>query len=351
MTDEHVEYVDEDGNVVDPAELGEDVEIVEEVEVDDEPTRSYEDADELAFEVDDDLDGLDVEIADEPVVTSVSRPVVEQSSVEPPAVLSEPEEHEEVEQAGQSPSFLDGRGKAVLLGAGAAVVAVVAGLAFGLGAIGDQNTVSDVKAGAQSKYAQASSAVVSKSSAVRGETSEALIDTCTPAGLAGAMASGSGTSKLRLDVVGSVPLPGAFIAARTNADGREGTPSLLQLTKTNWGAYTTVPLTRAEKKAEVDRPGFWKADVQVNGDKIAVAGDRVWSGGDQGGAGSCEPGEPGVYAATGKVPADAQGLVDGQASVDAIQGIAGEPDKAVALMGNSIALVKVIETPAEPAGK
>lgn len=104
-------------------------------------------------------------------------------------------------------------------------------------------------------------------------------------------------------------------------------------------------MTRAERKQEVTRPGFHKADVTVDDNQLRVTGDRVWAGGDTGGAGSCAPGEP-VYAATGRVPADAMGLVDGQASVTAIQGVAGEPTRAVAVMGNSVVLVNLVE--AEP---
>ncbi|NDK90406.1 hypothetical protein GYA93_12575 [Gordonia desulfuricans] len=248
---------------------------------------------------------------------------------------------------------MSGRSKAVLAGVGVAVVAVVGVVAVGLSQIGGQNTLDDAKAAGQSKYAQASEKVAAKSGEVRGEVAETAIDACRtgklagPGGLGDAMADGTEQPKLKLDVVASTPLPGAFIQARTNADGVQGNPSLLQLTKTGWGVYTTVPLTRAEKKNRVDRPGFHKADVTVTDDAVRVTGDRAWAGGDVGGAGSCEPGSPGVYAATGQVPADAAGLVDGRASVDAIQGVAGEADKAVAIMGNSIALVKLVENTSE----
>lgn len=243
---------------------------------------------------------------------------------------------------------MSGKGKAIVAGVGVAVIAVVGVVAVGLHGIGSQNTVGDIKAGAQSRYAAASSSVVAKSSEVRGEVVDTAVDTCN-GGLAAAMAAGSTAPKLELDVVSSVPLPGPFISATApNADGQQGKVSLLQLSKTGWGVYTTVPLTRAERKAEISRPGFHKADVVVDDSSIRVTGDRPWPGGDVGGAGSCDPGRPGVYAATGAIPADAMGLVDGQASVTAIQGVAGEPTKAVAVMGNSVALVRLVE--AEPEG-
>lgn len=244
---------------------------------------------------------------------------------------------------------MSGRSKALLAGVGVAAIAVVGVVAVGLSQIGNQNTIDDAKAAGQSKYAQASEKVAAKSSEVRGEVAETAIDACrvgklaAPGDLGDALSDGGETPKLHLEVVAATPLPGPFVSARTNADGAQGKPSLLQLTKQGWAAYTTVPLTKAEKKAEVSRPGFWKADVQVTDDSVRVTGDRVWAGGDTGGAGSCEPGEPGVYAASGKIPAAAAGLVDGQASVDAIQGVAGQSDKAVAIMGNSIALVKLVE--------
>lgn len=363
------EYFDEDGNPLSAEEvaaLGDDVEIVEEVVESDEPMDLIEALD--AFDLPDlddfeipevPLDGgeqsapapvvVDDRELDEPVeIIEIDEPAPASSSL---ATESEPVVEAPVEPPAESPALaLNRRAKMLLAGgAAAAVLLVVGGVAFALNGIGGQNTIDDVKAAGESKYAAASSAVVSKSSEVRDEAASVAIDTCRvgklsgPGGLGDAMADGTEQPKLRLDVIAAAPLPGGFIAARTNADGKEGTPSLLQLTKTSWGAYTTTPRTRAEKKAEVDKPGFWKVDVQVGADSIRVTGDRIWAGGDTGGAGSCEPGEPGVYAATGKIPADAAGLVDGQAAVDTIQGVAGEADKAVAIMGNSIVLAKLVE--------
>lgn len=234
--------------------------------------------------------------------------------------------------------------KVVIAGAAAAALLVGGGIAYGLSAVGDQNTVADVKQGVVAKSSQAKAAVSSKKNEVVGDA-----DACTTSGLSSAMISGSGTPAMTLDIVSSTPLPAAFAAARTNADGVTGQLGLLQLGKTTWGAYVEVPLTRAEKKDRVDKPGWWKADVTVDGDRIAVTGDREWPGGDSGGAGSCEPGKAGVYAVTGKVPTDAAGLVDGQAQVDAIQGVAGSETKALAVMGDSVALVELAEVPADDA--
>lgn len=293
MSDQEFEYVDEDGTPIDPAELGDDYEVVEEI-VEEEPT--------------------------------AEAPAAQQPAAEVPA--------------GKAPRLL-------IAGAAAVVLLVVGGVAFGLSQIGNQSTVSDVKDAAREKKAAVSSSVAAKSSEVR----EEAIDTCEtrgPGSLADAMAdSGSDTPRLRLDVIAAEPLPGAFTAARTNSDGVKGDLSLLQLSKSRWGVYVKAPLTKAEKRERADRPGYWKADVTVTGDAIRVTGDRAWAGGDTGGAGSCEPGDPGVYAATGKIPADAQGLVDGSASVEAIRGVAGEPTYAVAVMGDSVALVGLVEAPAE----
>ncbi|WP_341257818.1 hypothetical protein [Gordonia malaquae] len=350
------EYVDEDGNPIDPSELGDEYELVDEAEAEpDEVEVDYLadlllDDDEVP---DRDLDGGQPSPA--PAVDDDrSEEAVEIIEIDEPAPVSAPslvKESEPVETVpAETPGIsLNGRGKLVLIGAAAVVALAVGGLAFGLSALGGENTAQDVADYGRGKASQASEVVASKSSEVRGEVAETAIDTCRtgkisgPGGLGDAMADGSEKSKLRLEVISATPLPRAFIAARTNADGQEGTPSLLQLTKTSWGAYTTTPLTKAETKNKVDRPGFWKADVQVTDDSVRVTGDRVWAGGDQGGAGSCEPAEPGVYAATGRVPADAAGLVDGQASVDAIQGVAGQADRAVAIMGNSVVLVKLVE--------
>lgn len=234
--------------------------------------------------------------------------------------------------------------KLLIAGAAVAVLLVGGGLAYGLSAVGDQNTVADVKSNAAAKSSQARAAVSSKKAEVMDDASA-----CTTKGLTTAMINGSGTPAMTLGVLSSAPLPAAFVAAQTNADGATGQLGLLQLSRSSWGVYTDVLLTRAEKKDRVDKPGWWKADVAVDGDKIAVTGDREWPGGDSGGAGSCEPGKAGVYTVTGKVPADAAGLVDGQAQVDAIQGIAGSETKALAVMGDSVVLVELTEVPADDA--
>lgn len=230
--------------------------------------------------------------------------------------------------------------KVVIAGAAAAALLVGGGIAYGLSAVGNQNTASDVKDAASAKSSQARAAVSSKKSEVVSD-----VDACTASGLGSAMVSGSGTPAMQLDVLSSAPLPAAFVAAQTNTDGVAGEVGLLQLGKTTWGVYTTTPLTRAEKKAKTDRPGWWKVDAAVDGDAVKVTGDREWPGGDDAGAGSCEPGTAGVYAVTGKVPADAAGLVDGQAEITAIQGVAGSETRAVAVMGGNVALVELTEVP------
>ncbi|GAA4741799.1 hypothetical protein [Gordonia alkaliphila] len=230
--------------------------------------------------------------------------------------------------------------KLLIAGAAVAALLVGGGLAYGLSAVGDQNTVSDVKDAASAKSSQARAAVSSKKSEVVSD-----VDACTASGLGSAMVSGSGTPAMQLDVLSSAPLPAAFVEAQTNADGVTGQLGLLQLSKNTWGAYAEVLLTRAEKKARVDKAGWWKADVTVDGDKVAVTGDQAWPGGDDAGAGSCQPGAAGVYAVTGKVPTDAAGLVDGQAQVDAIQGVAGSETRALAVMGDSVVLVELAEVP------
>ncbi|GEE00386.1 hypothetical protein nbrc107696_08320 [Gordonia spumicola] len=359
------EFVDEGGNPIDPAQLEDgEYEVVDEVESDEPDEVDY--LADLLLEDDEvpdlDLDGGQPSPAPAVVDDDQSEEVVEIIEIDEPATaapsLVKTSESEPVATAPVEPEetpgiSLNGKGKLVLVSAAAAVAVVVGGLAFGLSALGNENTAADVADYGRGKASQASEAVVSKSSEVRGEAAAVAIDACRvgklsgPGGLGDAMSDGSETPKLKLDVISASPLPGAFIKARTNADGVEGTPSVLQLAKTGWGVYVTVPLTKAEKKNDVSRPGFWKADIAVSGDKLAVTGDRAWAGGDTGGAGSCEPAEPGVYAASGNVPADAAGLVDGTASVDAIQGVAGRPDTAVAIMGNSITLVRLVEAPAE----
>lgn len=307
---EHTGYFDEDDNELTPEEvaaLGDDVEIVEEVET--------------------------VEVVDAPAPPALGVPA------------------DAPQEAAEAAPALTGRSKMLLAGGAIAAVLVVGGgIAFALQGIGSQNTVDDVKAGAQSKVSAASASVEEKKAeALAIDTCKVGVASATSVGgtLADAMADGAEKPKLRLDVLATAPLPSAFTSARTNADGAAGEISMLQLTKTGWGVYAAIPLTKAEKKAGSDRPGYHKADVSVGGDAIKVIGDRPWVGGDVAGAGSCEPGKAGAYAVSGAVPAAAAGLVDGTASVDAIQGVAGANDKAVAVMGDSVVLVKLVEAPAK----
>lgn len=309
MSDEEFEYVNEDGNVIDPSEIGDDYEIVEEVEqTESEPV---------------------------PVATEASTPATESPAVEAGASVGP------VRQVSR---------KVVVLGAVAVVVVGIAGaLVFSLSQIGSQNTASDVRDAVQGKVAAASSSVAAKSSEVQADL--AAIDVCTigvgTRGLNNATQGGD----LALKVLASTPLPRSFVAARTNADGVNGTAELLQLGKNSWGVYTTTPLTKAEKKAKVDRPAFWKADAVVTDDSVKITGDRAWPGGDVAGAGACEPGKPGAYQTTGAVPADAAGLVDGVADVSAIVGVAGSKTQAVAVMGDSVVLVEAVDPEKEGADK
>lgn len=356
-------YLDEHGNEIDPADLddyevpggdGDPVDVddfgFDLPDVDDVPDQPVEHA-EVSRPT---PTGTDDPLIDFAVDDAPDDPVTPTPSTADATAFAVPAEVGEVASPEMAAPTLNRKSKLLLVGGAlVAVVVIGVGVVFALNGVGSQNTVDDVKAGAASKYAAASSSVVAKSSEVRGDAAAVAIDTCRagklsgPGGLGDAMAKGSEAPKLRLDVISATPLPGPFIAAAgANADGQAGKVSLLQLTKTSWGVYVTTPLTKAERKQEVTRPGFHKADVTITEDQIKVTGDRVWAGGDQGGAGSCDPSEPGVYAATGRIPADAAGLVDGQASVTAIQGIAGDGAKAVAVMGNSVALVRLVEAPA-----
>ncbi len=282
------------------------------------------------------------------------------------AALGDDVEIEEVEEvpvdapheaASSATPALTGRSKALLAAGAVAVIAVVGGgIAFALHGIGNQATVADVKAGASSEYAAASSAVASKSSAVRSEVDATVgaVDTCRVGAaaatsatgtLADAVMTGSARPRLQLVIDASAPLPATFVQAKAGAEaadaGQKKTPlarnakrlDLIQLGKDSWAAYAyTAP-------DDAPAPAWRKADVTVSDDAVAVTGDRDWAGGDAPTAGSCGHGEPGAYAVSGQIPAGAAGLVDGTATVDLIQGVAGQPTKAVALMGDSVALV------------
>ncbi|UAK37181.1 hypothetical protein K8O93_18725 [Gordonia bronchialis] len=352
MSDEF-EYVDEHGNPIDPAELGDDVEIIEEViEYDDETGGDVIDP---GFEVDDEvpdapLDGGSV-VLDDPV--PVGRVALDKEPVPVPEVIAAPEE---ASAPVTSMPSLSGRGKLALAGVGVAVVAVLGVVVFGLSALGNQNTAEDIKAAGESKYAQASSVVASKSSAVRSEVDSATsaVDTCRVGAeaatsatgtLADAVMTGSTRPRLELVIDATAPLPTTFVRAKAGAEAADAGQKktrlarnakrldLIQLSTTAWAAYAyTAP-------DDAPAPAWRKADVTVSDGDITVTGDRDWPGGDAPTAGSCEHGAPGAYAVSGTVPAGAAGLVDGTATVDLIQGVAGEPTKAVALMGDSVALV------------
>ncbi|MCC3322649.1 hypothetical protein FOB84_21100 [Gordonia bronchialis] len=309
MSDNEFEYVDEDGNVVDPSELGDEYEIVDE------------------------------EVVTEPVDEAAPVPVTG--------------DH------GGGTATGSGMPKSVKLTLGAVglvALAVGGALVVGLSKIGSENTAADVKAGASSKYAQASSAVASKSSAVRSEVDATVgaVDTCrvgaaaasSPTGtLADAVMTGSARPRLELVIDATAPLPTTFVRAKAGAEAADAGQGkkllarnakrldLIQLGKDSWAAYAyTAP-------DDAPAPAWRKADVTVADGDITVTGDRDWPGGDAPTAGSCEHGTPGAYAVSGQIPAGAAGLVDGTATVHLIQGVAGQPTKAVAVMGDAIALV------------
>ncbi len=205
MSDQY-EYVDEEGNPVDPAELGDDVEFVDE-------------------EVEEVVE--DTPAAAEPVVPT-SEPVSAPTAAAAPRKVP----------------------KALLAGVAAAVLLVGGGAAYGLSQLGNQDTVQDAKA-----------AVTEKTEQVK-EEARADIDACDGRQVAAASFSkGGDTPKMELKVTSVTALPPGYAERVAGLGDRAADRvTILQQSTGDLGVYVQEEATKGliPIKGVV---GPWPSDV------------------------------------------------------------------------------------------
>ncbi|MEP9391128.1 hypothetical protein ABLE94_02565 [Gordonia sp. VNK1] len=171
------EYFDEDGNPVDPSDLGDDYEVVEEVDT---PTAA-------------------------------------------PAAAPAP--------AAAAPPTPGGIPKVLIAGLVAIALVIGGGLVWGLSSLGGQNTAADVKAGVASKSSQVRDKVAASSSRMAPQRAE--LTGCDDA--SAAEVKGSRDPSVQLTVIDSAPLPQAY--ATTREQTPTGVMELLQLDAATFGVY------------------------------------------------------------------------------------------------------------------
>ena len=266
---EHTGYFDEDGNELTPEEvaaLGDD----------------------------------DVEIVDEAQSTSATVPTpVAQASASPTTPPAAPHP--------KAP-------KALLAVAAVAVLGIGGGVAYGLHAIGSQNTAASVKEHAAKKTDQLKTTAEDK---VETATHPA-IDVCTDVAKARTdkKVSVPGES-MQLRILRNAPLPQQMTSA-LKAD--EAKLEILQLGADSWAVYLPQRQQEADDLATTTKQTWWKAPVSTVDNGLTVGAVVTWPGGDSDAAGACPAGDPGTYRVTGDVPAGAAGLRTGQAEALAIKG-------------------------------
>ena len=318
------EYVDENGDPVDPSALG-DVEIVEEV------------------------------IEEIPAAPATQAPA---PAAQPPAAGSGSVTDETAIPARRVP-------KAAVAVAAVVVLAVGGGAAYGLHAIGSQHTAADVRSAAADKTDQVKTTATAK----RAEVTHPAIDVCSDLSKAQLDKTASiGSESMRLRIIKSAPLPQQF------TDRDAASVQILQLGADNWGVY--LPQPQRVEQGPVDdfspkapaKKLWWKVPVDTSNDGLKVGAAASWPGGDADADGACPAGDPGAYAVVGDMPADAKGLREGQAEVLAIKGDAstaeasttgaaatitaaqdGSQNRVLAVMGSSVVVATLEYAPEQTA--
>lgn len=269
MSDNDVEYVDEDGNPVDPSELGDDYEIVEEVESDEEVIQIPADT------------------------AAAPAPAAPQPAPAPAAPAH-------------------GIPKALIAAVVAVVVLVGGGLVWGMSSLGEQNTTDDVKAGAAAKSSEVREQVESKA----GEADpRADWTACDHIHTATAGKSDDEDKSMQLHLLATAPMPQPVVDAANKGVSDDPQLTLLQLSKTEFGVYAAAPANRqANGRTALEK--WIKASVTVNGDTITVADGGETDGSDEDAAPECQTiAKRGVYIRGEGIPADAEGIRDGVANI------------------------------------
>lgn len=291
------EYFDEDGNPVDPAELG------------------------------------DYEVVDD---EAVETPVPAAAAVEP-APQAAPEATPPA--APRIPKALFALGAAVVLGIGGVVV-------YGMHSIGQQNAVEDVQAAISSKSVAVSSAVESKKAEVVSAKGEYLVgQKCPVRAVEGAQWADAGDPlpEYQLQAVGSTQLPAGFRErVKKKAAGEPREVVLIQLNDAQFGVY----VSGATADTQNGRNTWWKALIGTSGDEPAVLGDGQGTGRDKDMSGACKSIPEGDYLVMD------DGATEAPAAPTHLLGLKPEADSdgvvyGVSEDGEQLLKLRIAQTPAE----
>ncbi|MFM9378586.1 hypothetical protein [Gordonia sp. VNK21] len=294
MSDQY-EYVDENGDPIDPSELGDDVEFVDE---------EFEEVVE------------DTPAAAEPVVPT-SEPVSAPTAAAGPAAKVP---------------------KALLAGVAAAVLLLGGGAAYALSQLGNQDSVEQVKAAATKKTEELK------------DEARADIDACDGRQVAAASygKGGGDKPKMQLKVTSVTALPPGY-AERVEGLGDRAADrvTILQQSTGDLGVYVQEEATKDERTGR-KKAGWWKVSASTDDRGARVLGEEQGTGEDVDAATACKTVKGGVYAVTGDdVPEAARGMRDGQVVVDSLK-----PDGAIAevvwlVMGDQLARSVLEYAPAQ----
>lgn len=294
MSDQY-EYVDENGDPIDPSELGDDVEFIDE-------------------EVDEVVE--DTPAAAEPVVPT-SEPVSAPTAAAAPTKVP----------------------KALLAGVAAAVLLLGGGAAYGLSQLGNQDSVEQVKAAATKKTEELK------------DEARADIDACDGKQVAAASYGKGGGDKpkmqLRVTDVTALP-PGYAERVRGLGDRAADRVTMLQQSTGDLGIYVQEEPKVDQRTNRKQKAGWWKVSASTDAQGARVLGEEQGTGDDQDAATACKTVKGGVYAVTGDdVPEAARGMRDGQVVVDSLK-----PDGATAevvwlVMGDQLARSVLEYAPAQ----
>lgn len=306
MSDQNdYEYVDEDGNPVDPADL-EGYEVVEE-EVVDVPA---------------------------PAAPVADAPAAQEPAAEAPAAPAKPGKNL----------------KALALGAVAVVAVIGGGAAFGLSQLGNQNTAGDVKDAVASKSAEVRQSVAPSSSAAPSADAEPVVNGEVVYGLAcrdgdflaAAWQPGEPAPEHQLAVRESIAMPVGFTERmRKGAEkaGQRPKTAAVQMSDERLGVY----VAGTENAQSDGSPVWWRVNIAISGG-FSVIGEGYGDGSDRDAKmASCPTLDAGSYRVVGEggsadQPTDVT-LIKPAWSNGAIGGWV--------LIGDKLARVQVEKTPAQ----
>ncbi|OBC01737.1 hypothetical protein [Gordonia sp. 852002-50395_SCH5434458] len=217
----------------------------------------------------------------------------------PAAVPAEPEPaHASTPTVDKKPSERRPVPKALLAVVTAMLVLVGGGVAYGMHAVGEKNTVQDIRAGVSSKASAIKSSAVAKSSEVVQSAERSRIGQritgmiCPTDELARAQWDGQGEKPAyQLRELAETALPAGFVARKAKADnGQPRELVMLQLSDSRMGVY----ISTTSVDSQSGKSAWWKVTVATSGDP-AILGEGMGDGTDRDMRGACETVSEGQY--------------------------------------------------------